>query len=85
MTLAVLAALHYEDVPDKISDGYFRSGHIIDVAMRVLSTLVVRILGFKTTHRITSGKMWMVERVLDGYPIAWASLMMVGVYEHLGR
>lgn len=42
------------------------------------------IIGLITTHRITGRKMSLVERVLDGSCITWASLMLEGIYEQLG-
>lgn len=43
---------------------------------RVIATIVVHALGSMVSHLITNGKVWLVERVLKGYSIAWASLML---------
>lgn len=51
----------------------------------MFSSLVVQIVGSTTTHHITRGQMRLVERLLEGYQVAWASLMLACMSEKLDR
>ena len=58
---------------------------IVNVTTRVVASVVVRILGSTVTHHITRGQMRLVERVLEGTRVAWASLMLECMHEKLDK
>ena len=57
---------------------------VTSLMLYIHSSGCMSIIGLITTHRITGRKMSLVERVLDGSCITWASLMLEGIYEQLG-
>lgn len=83
-TLELLMDHDYGVATNAISDGSLYIARIMGLTTQVMVMMVLLILYSIATHWVTSGKMRMVERALEGSMIAWVSLMLTCIYEQLG-